>query len=377
MSKRILVIDFFPVINGTASFVMGIYRNLDKSRFQYDFLISNEYKNYHHHLDEIQQLGGRLFYFDYNKENLYGERIGKLEAFLVSHPEICGVHVHDTRWQTDPLLLADKLGLPIKVIQCHAAKSRSASYIPLKDPSIQKRIQNISGSQFIRLACSDLAGIYGYQGLPYEIMPNGISLEKYTYNPIYRKLLREKLGIPSDSIVIGVVANYSPLKNILKTLQVFQEFHHMVPNSKLLLIGDQYHNRVFMSELESIDCKECVHLFKAHEMIEMFYSAMDIALCTSLSEGLPFAMVEAQASGLHCLISDEVSSMVCLTKLAEQFSLNKTPQEWAQKMLQMLEHHSIRQSQSQAIKEAGYDIKDVTKKLMGIYQNCLDDSNSH
>lgn len=377
MVHRILIIGFYPVINGTASFVMGAYRNLDKSRFQYDFLISNEYKDYHYHLDEIQQLGGRLYNFDYNKDNFHGERIEKLKDFLIAHPEIIGVHVHDTRWQCDPLVLANELGLPVKVIQCHTAYGRSKSNIPLTNSSVLERIQQIKGSQYIRLACSDLAGIYGYQGLPYEVMPNGIDTKKFVYNPLYRKLIRNQLNMSQDSYVIGFVANDGPFRNASMALQVFQEFHHLKPDSHLLIVGSQYNNPAFKNALNSIDCADYVHLLHAPSAIEMLYSAMDIALCTSLSEGLPFTMIEAQATGLPCLISDEVSSMVCITDLAEQFSLDKTSKEWAEKMLQMLEHHSNRESQTEAVKASGYDIQDVTNRLMNIYQKCIDDSTVH
>lgn len=367
MLNRILIIGFFPVINGTSSFVMGVYRNLDRSCFQYDFLISEKYKDYHQYLNEIEQLGGRIFYFDYNKENFYGERIGKLKEFLLAHPEIKGIHIHDTRWQSDPLVLADELNLPVKVIQCHAAYGRSETYNHPVNSAVQQRIRSIAGPQYDRFACSDLAGIYGYQGLPYEIMPNAIDTKKYVYNHLYRTLIRDKLGISENSYVIGIVANDSVLKNSTKALKVFQEFHRIEPDSHLLIIGSQYNNKSFMNTFKSLDCTDYIHMLNSVNMVEMLYSAMDLALCTSISEGLPFAMVEAQATGLPCLISDEVSSMVCITDLAQQFSLQKKDVEWAEKILQMLKNQHERKSQIEAIKAAGYDIEDVVKKIMALY----------
>ena len=138
--------------------------------------------------------------------------------------------------------------------------------------------------------------------------------------------------------MIGIVANDSVLKNSTKALKVFQEFHRIEPDSHLLIIGSQYNNRNFMNTFKSLDCTDHIHMLNSVNMVEMLYSAMDLALCTSISEGLPFAMIEAQATGLPCLISDEVSSMVCITDLAQQFSLQKKDVEWAEKILQMLKN---------------------------------------
>ena len=373
MLSRILIIGFFPVINGISSFVMEAYRNLDKDRFQYDFLISEKYKNNHQYLNEIEHLGGRIYYFDYDRDNFSGESINKLREFLLSHPEIIGVHIHDTSWQSDPLVLANELKLPIKITQFHTAYGRSKSNSIKVDSSVQERIRHISGQQYVRLACSDLAGICGYQGFSYEIMPNAININKYVYNHLYRSLIRKKLGISDNNYLIGFVANNTVPKYSTKALRVFQEFHRISPDSHLLIVGSDYNKTSFVNVYKSLDCTDHIHILSSVNMVEMLYSAMDLALCTSLSEGLPFAMIEAQATGLPCLISDEVSSMVCITDLAEQFSLEKTDLEWAEKMLQMIQSQHERKSQTEAIKAAGYDIKDVTNNLMNIYQKCIDD----
>lgn len=372
MPYRILIIDFYPVINGTASFVMGVYRHLDRSRFQFDFLISESYRRRTVHMDEIKRLGGRVFYFDYNRENFFGERIDKLREFLSAHPEICGVHVHDTRWQTGPLILADELGLPIKAIHSHTSWGRSDPLKHITKQDINERIQSISGPQFLRLACSDLAGMYAYSELPFEFIPNGIDTKTFIYNPLHRELTRGKLCISPETCVIGFVANNSVNKNIPKALEVYEEFHKLVPNSKLLMIGGEYSKGSVPQLLNSAAFKKSIIHVNAPTAVDMLYSAIDLAINTSTNEGLPFAIVEAQATGLPCLISDEITSMVCLTDLVEFMSIKKPARDWAEAMLRMLEEHPDRRSRTEEIKAAGFDVRQVAEKLMDIYQEQID-----
>lgn len=372
MPCRILIIDFYPVVNGTASFVMGVYRHLDRSRFQFDFLISESYRHRTLHIDEIKRLGGRIFYFDYNRENLYGERIDRLRDFLSAHPEICGVHVHDTRWQTDPLLLADELRLPIKAIHSHTSWGRSNPLKHLSRPEINERINSIAGPQFLRLACSDLAGMYAYSNLPFEVIPNGIDTKKFVFNPLYRDLTRSKLGISSETCVVGFVANNSVNKNIPKALEVFGEFHKLMPNSILLMIGGEYSKGSIPRLLNSASFKDSIIHINAPSAVDMLYSAIDLAINTSTNEGLPFTIVEAQATGLPCLISDEITDMVRLTNLVEFMSIKKPAVEWAEKMLRMLEAHPDRRSGTEEIKQAGFDIRQVADRLMDLYQEQID-----
>ena len=372
MTYRILIIDFYPVINGTASFVMGVYRHMDKSRFQFDFLISESYRHRTEHLDEIKRLGGRVFYFDYNRENFFGERIDKLRAFLSTHPEICGIHVHDTRWQTGPLILANELGLPVKAIHSHASWGRSNPLKHLSRPDIVERIQSIAGPQFLRLACSDLAGMYEFSDLSFEFIPNGIDTERFVYNPVRRELARRQLGASAETIVIGFVANNGPAKNFPKALEVFEEFHKIVPNSILLTVGNEYYKRNTPKLIKASSCKDSVRHVNATGTVDMLYSAIDFTINTSFTEGLPFAIVEAQATGLPCLISDEITDMVRLTDLVEFMSIKKPARDWAEAMLRMLEEHPDRRSRTEEIKAAGFDVRQVAEKLMGIYQEQID-----
>lgn len=372
MPCRILVINFYPVVNGISSFVMGAYRHMDRSRFQFDFLISEEYRTYTFFLDEIRNLGGRIFYFDYNRENFHGERIEKLREFLLEHPEMRGVHVHDTRWQTGPLLLADELGLPIKVIHSHASCGRTGNQKYLSDPAIMERIQSISDSRYVRLACSDLAAQYAFNDLPYVMLPNGVDTEKFVYKSLYRELARKTLGISPGTCVIGFVANNSLNKNVPKAVAVFEEFKRIVPDSIMLMIGYGYSRGEAFRSLSTSPCKDSIRVIKAPGMVDMLHPALDIVLSTSVNEGLPFAIVEAQATGLPCLISDEITSMVCITDLVKLFSLEKNAREWAEELHRMLEESGSRVSRTEEIRAAGFDIRQVASKLMDIYQSQLD-----
>ena len=365
--NRILIMGYIPTINGISTSVLNVYRNIDRSRFQYDFLLYSSCKNIMSpDLEEIVSLGSNLYYLDYTKYNLPETSYDELENIMRSIPDLKGVHVHDLCLMAYPLYLADKIGLPIKVIQAHASWNNYPN-IPKTDAELEKERELIKGDQFDRLACSDLAGYFDFKNLPFDIIPNGINTKRFTFNPINRSVLRKQLGINNNTHVIGMVANLYQSKNPIFALGVFHEYHKLNPNSIFFVLGEGRLKHEIRKFVINNELSDCVYIFGAQSEIDIFYDAMDFLLHPSISEGLPNSLVEAQSKGLPCLISDVISNMVQLTPLIHTFSLSFDEKAWAIEISRIIETGIKRRSWHKEIKEAGYDSQDVANTIMALY----------
>lgn len=358
---------YIPTVNGISTSVLNVYRNLDRSLYQYDFLLCSSYKAIKSpDIEEIVSLGGNIYYLDYSKYHLPETSYNELECLMRSIPDLKGVHVHDLCLMTYPLYLADKVGLPIKVIQAHASWD-NISNKPKTDIELEKQRELIKGDQFDRLACSDSAGYFDFKDLNFDILPNGINTKRFAFNPIHRSILRTKLGISNNTRVIGMVANLYKSKNPIFALKVFQQYHAINPDSKFFILGDGNMKSDIRKFVISNKLSDYVYIFGAQPEIDIFYDAMDLLLHPSVSEGLPNSLIEGQTKGLPCLISDTISNMIRLTPLIHTFSLSLNEKSWAKELNRIIESKTERLSWHNKIKEAGYDAQDVANTIMALY----------
>lgn len=368
--NRILVLGYTPFADGINTFIKNTYPYLDHDLFQYDFLVSEQLRGVIENSRTFDDLGCNVHYFDYIRQEMPKRSYRKLKEIFQSIPDLCGVHVHDTNQMTYPLYLADRLGLPIKVIHYHSSFPKHGQ-IPKTDPHVRGRLNLIRGDQFDRLACSNLAGICGFRGMPFEIIPNGIIPEKYSFDPFYRELIRERLGVKDDRYVVGFFANISEVKNPVFALKVFQEILKIVPGSIFVFVGVNYMKKILFNYVCDNHLTDHVRFLQTDDSMDMLYSAADLALCTSFREGFGFALLEAQASGLPCLISDEADDSIRITDLAHMMSLEATPEEWAKKALQIMQGKNKRISHTKEITDSGFHARDSAKKLQEIYLHRL------
>ena len=381
---RIVVLGMLSGRNGVSTSMMNLYRNLDKEQFQWDFVVFSKYKKIGNETSsgtfakEIRSLGGRIHFLSYNTADIPKSSRKKLKEILLSDRDIVGVHVHDIGRNVYPLYLADQLNLPIKVIQFHSGcpKSEAESYLNNIDRKTRARLNMIAGDQFDRLACSDLSGISAYRYLPYEIMPNGVDTRRFSYNEVYRQLLRQQLGIDENTVVFGMLGTVYYIKNPIFALKVFKEYQKINKNSFFAIVGGGFPE--IFDEINKFatrnGLRKKIRALGQQLQADMFYSAFDIFMCPSLKEGFPNTLCEAQAAGLPCLVSDEITQSVAITPLVEFGSLHDSPKVWAERIDEMIRKSKPRKSYNNEIKKAGYDIVDVAKKLGDLYLKRIEEN---
>ena len=162
------------------------------------------------------------------------------------------------------------------------------------------------------------------------LIPNGIDLSRFAFDSQARKSIREQLGIADDDLMILHIGRFARQKNHEFLVQVFAEYHQINPHSYLVLLGDGELQEIIRSQVHDLGLDDAVMFMGLQTEPERYYSAADCFLFPSLYEGLGIVLVEAEANGLQCLVSDTVDLEVKLVEYAEFISLNAGPAQWAQ-----------------------------------------------
>lgn len=302
-------------IGGSQTFIRSIYLNIDREKVQFDFVVTPESRAPLY--DEIQRMGGRIFVCPKYTGKNHLAYCRWWNDFFSEHPEYHVVHGHVRSTAAIYLKIAKRHGATT-IAHSHSTSNGSGVAAWVKDV-MQLPIRHVADYLF---ACSDKAGkwLFGEKALKqsnYRMIPNGVDLERFAYDEEKRNQMRDRLGIRSDEFVIGHIGRFAEPKNHRFLVALFGAYQKLDPDSRLLMVGDGDLLDAVRSQCEELGVSKQVILPGSRMDVENFYQAMDVFVFPSLWEGLPVSVVEAQASGLQCLISDTITRNVNLTDLVK------------------------------------------------------------
>ena len=359
-------------LGGAESRIMELYRRMDRSRIQFDFCI--HVRKHCHFEIEIARLGGRVFRVPpYRVVNSGAYRKAWRKLFS-EHPEIDIVHGHMTSTAGIYLPIAKSAG---KITIAHA---RSAGVDPgLKGILTKQLRRGLLDKADYCLACSALAGeaVFG-EGFAHaknaQILPNAIDAKSFAFDASVRGSLRKELVLPPEAVVIGHVGRFHYAKNHEFLLRVFAKCHKALPQSRLLMVGDGP-LREKMEELASeLKITEACLFVGAQSDPVPFYQVMDLFVFPSHYEGLPGSVIEAQVSGLPCLISSSIAREVDATPLVSRMALSDGEEAWAARILSWVSEWGgviDREDHVQEIRKAGLDCGEQAGLLAEFYLGVL------
>lgn len=308
-------------LGGSQAFVMNMYRNIDRSKVQFDFVVTPETKEGFY--DEITNLGGKIFSCPRYKGTNHIQYNKWWDDFFNEHPEYKVIHGHVRSTASIYLKIAKRHGL---VTIAHSHSTSNGNGIS----AILKRIMQlpIRKQADYLFACSDKAGkwLYGEKAITqqnYYMIPNGVDLKRFEFDVNKRNQMRMTLGIKKDMMILGHIGRLSTPKNHKFLLNVFNKYHKINSNSKLLLVGDGELFDCIKEHIDKLNISDAVIMTGSKQNTEDYYQVMDIFVFPSLWEGLPVSVVEAQANGLQCLISDVITHDVDLTDLIQYLPLDE------------------------------------------------------
>ena len=213
-------------------------------------------------------------------------------------------------------------------------------------------------------ACSSEAAFFMFPQFIYsdrnkwQFVRNGIPTQDFCFDPEKRNNIRKKYDF-RDCILVGHVGRMHPQKNHIFILSIFEEFHNKYPYSKLLFFGEGSLEEELRTIVRQRNLDSAVFFMGVQENINDWLSALDAFLFPSLYEGLPVSLLEAQASGLPCLISDVISSAVICTSYVVRESLSSSALVWCHALEKLLKNQN-QESRVEAwrqVESAGFDVE--------------------
>ena len=192
------------------------------------------------------------------------------------------------------------------------------------------------------------------------------NLNKYKYDKAIRSKKREEFNISEDTLVIGHIGRFVTQKNHVFLIEIFNELHKKNKNSKLILAGQGPLLNSIKAKVGKLSLTDSVlflgQRLDAHELYQMF----DVFLLPSLYEGLPVVGVEAQAAGLYCLFSDDMTKETRILTSTRFMSLNQSAETWANTLLNE-EAVFIRKDTREEISINNFNIELEANKLERYY----------
>lgn len=340
---------------GAETMVMNIYRNINRDKVQFDFIIHTDDEC--DYSKEIRMMGGQIFSIPQYKVVNHLQYIKEWELFLKKNKEYKIIHGHVRSTGSLYLKIAKKYGLTT-IAHSHNTSSGKGIKASIKNV-LQQSLTNYADFLF---ACTNDAGkwLFGEQILKdsrYHVVKNAIDANKFDFNPLIRKTVREELKV-NNRIVIGHIGRFHSQKNHDFLIDIFYEIHLLEPDAILLLIGDGELLPKIKCKVQQLSLNDNVMFMGVREDISDLLQAMDVFVLPSLYEGLGIVAVEAQAASCKCLVSDSTPIDVKVTDLVSFMPLDKGKHEWAKKILEIIKNRN-RASKIDKIISSGYHIDSV------------------
>lgn len=364
MEKPYRVLHIVPNMDsgGIENLIMNIYRNVDRTKIQFDFIV--HYNKECFFDKEIISLGGKIYRFPVMEDKNIFKYIKSLKKFFKAHREYKVVHGHMASLAFIYLGIAKKYNIPVRIVHSHGTSHLKtikgyAKYFLFKFAKYNANYY---------FACSTEAGEYLFgKNAKFEFIPNAIDLEKFKYNLSVREKVRKQLNI-ENKLVIGHVGRFNLQKNHTFLIDIFLKINEKEPNSILVLVGKGELENKIKEKIKKYNLEEKVKLLGVRKDVADLYQAFDVFLMPSLFEGLPLTGVEAQASGLACFFSDTITKEVKISNYTKFISLDKTDEYWSKEILNSLDYNR----QNAKINFDLFDIKKLSKKLENFYTKFYD-----
>lgn len=220
------------------------------------------------------------------------------------------------------------------------------------------------------IACSDAAGEWLFGNKQYQILRNAIKVSCFHYDVSVRQQIRQLLGISDSTFLVGHVGKFMDAKNHPFVIAVFAEIHRLIPDSKLLLVGDGPLRGMVETAVKNLHVEDCVILVGLRSDIPQLLQSLDVFMLPSFYEGMPLSVLEAQAAGLPCFISNCITKDVEIGEDVMSLSLQNTPRIWAKYIIDYSKDHTRRErciKNCGLLTVAGYNIEKEADELRKIY----------
>lgn len=359
MKKMLCIIGTFDV-GGAETFMMKVLRNIDRSKYHIDFLLYTD-RNCAYNA-EAKKLGAKIF---------------------VAPPKSCGLFttlrtiekiVRDNNFKTVFKISEFSIG----ALDLWAAKRGGARVLMMRSSNAgttESKILTMTHYLFrpianriinVKMAPSTKAARYTFgdnciKNGEVIIIKNGLALSEYIIDKKVTNRLKDEVGV-RGKYVVAHIGRFSEQKNHEYLIEVFKEIKKRKDNAILLLFGEGELKKKIFSKVQNLGLKQDVIFMGVKNNIYEYLSIVDVIIFPSLFEGMPNAIIEAQAAGVPCVVSDEITKEIKLTNLVEFMSLKDKAEKWAAKALSMTRLNQI--ECQKVLRNKGYGIDNTIDTIV-------------
>ena len=354
---RVAVIMGKYTPGGIKSVIMNYYREIDKSKIQFDFFVydNSPDKDY----SEIESMGGKIVFMS-SLKNPVKNVIDCYKAFKKNNYPI--VHGYLNTLNVFPMFAAWLANVPVRI-----AENLSTAHPGEKKSIIKSLLKPFNFIFPTHYAANAIyAGKWLYGDREFAVFRNGLDLSKYKHDEVRREAIRVKYGI-SDNFVIGHIGRYEYQKNHSFLIDVFKAIHDRDNKARLLLVGYGSLKDEIWNKISNLGLQNAVIDAGKTENIIPLYDAIDCFVLPSFYEGLPVVGIEAQAMGLPCVFSDEVTRETGVSENTVFIPLSASTETWVERIEELKTKRVLRNDR--ALRDAGYDITNEAKRLVEYYMS--------
>lgn len=365
MNKRkILYYNSTLLKGGTDVYMLNIIRNINKSKFQVDVIIKDGDRFNQSMLDEIEELGSNVFF----AKGTFFSRMKQIKKFFLTHKnEYDLIHINATSGATGLIAYFAKHYGKIQKVIFHSHMGGNDNGKSLVD---KFGIWLMKKNTDILAACSMVASDYMFGNKIKKdkvvLLKNAVDYKFFEYNSSNRRKLREKYNINESDFVILHVGRFVEQKNHKKLIEIFSNLLKKEPSSKLILIGEGLLEEKVKEQVQELNIEQSVMFLGVQNNINEFMSMADCLVMPSFHEGLPIVAVEAQASDLPLILSNNISKETKLTEKVEFISLDESLDVWSDNIIAY--KSSKRNSNYDLFKTLGFDKEESIKIIEKLYE---------
>ena len=311
----------------------------------------------------IKEIGGHYFVVPHVKH------LGKFnKAFkkILLENKYDVIHSHVNTLSVFPLRVAKKSKYPIRIAHSHSQSSKK-EHLRNFIKSILKKFSKRYATYYI--ACGEIAGRYQFGNKAFDkgevhLLRNAIDIDRFAFDLKEREEIRKELGVKENQTLVGSIGRLCQTKNQTYILKMAEQ----LPEHKFVLIGAGELKEELENYIKEHNINNVI-LYGTTDNPSYFYNAFDVFVLPSLYEGVPVTGVEAQANGVYCLFSDTVPSESNCSNYCKFVPIgDENLSKWVEELKIKREH----ENHYKEVTEAGFNIKDASKKLLDIYRTLLE-----
>ena len=352
---------------GAETMVMNLYRAVDRTKIQFDFLVHEQREGDYD--AEIRQLGGRFFRLPrFTGVNAVAYR-RLVRAFFAEHPEFRVVHGHIG--SCAPIYLSEAKRAGAFCIAHSHAQNFEGGLAGLAFRVVARPVRGVAD---YFMACSREAGLDRFgaaivSGDRFSIVPNGIAVTRYACDQAAHEAAKAALGLAGHAVVCHA-GRLIPVKNHAFLLDVFARVHERVPEAVLVCAGRGELESQLKERVAELGLSDSVRFLGVVDNVPEVLRAADAFVFPSVKEGLPLAVVEAQAAGLPTTMSTGVPDLALVSDRARRIPLDEGADAWAAFVLDDLDRAAqlARTDAADQVRAHGFDIVETAARVSSFYE---------